>query len=193
MTKFDSRPRGSDPGNTKSMNVAMQIEVTEDAAQYLTPEMIRSAFQTSLRDGLDYTAVHKVLVEEENVIQKDKDGNDLEVLTAVPRVEPHPEWLKAYSVRDAFRMSIPDIGKGVHKVLSDEEWVKAEDKDGTEIEVLAVARIYPSAIWVLNNPNDIQEFLTKKNSTPRLNRARNSMDVPVKKAVVIWRHGWGGA
>lgn len=75
----------------------MQIEVTEDAAQYLTPELIRSAFQISICDGLDYVAVHKVLVEEEYVIQKDKDGNDIEVLTAVPRVEPHPEWLKAYS------------------------------------------------------------------------------------------------
>ncbi len=55
------------------MNFEIQIEVTEDAAQYLTPEMIRSAFQTSLRDGLDYTAVHKILVEEDYVIQKDKD------------------------------------------------------------------------------------------------------------------------
>jgi len=35
-----------------------------------------------------------------------------------------------------------DIGKGVHKVLIDEEWVKAEDKDGTEIEILAaIARV----------------------------------------------------
>ncbi len=42
-------------------------------------------------------AVHKVLIGKEYVIQKDKDGNDLEVLTAVPREEPHPEWWKAYS------------------------------------------------------------------------------------------------
>jgi hypothetical protein len=96
------------------MDVEAQIEITEDANQYLTPKLLR----------------------------------------------------------DAFRMSIPDIGKGVHKVLIDEEWIEAEDKDGKKIEVLAaVARVYPSAVWVLNNPDDIQEFLTTKNPAPRLNRA----------------------
>ncbi len=59
-------------------------------AQYLTLEMIRSAFQMSLCDSLDYTAVHKVLVEEEYVIQKDKNGNDIEVLTAVHLSRPAP-------------------------------------------------------------------------------------------------------
>lgn len=59
------------------MNFEIQIEVTEDAAQYLTPEKIRSAFQISIWDGLDYMAVHKVLVEKEYVIQKGKDGNDI--------------------------------------------------------------------------------------------------------------------
>lgn len=97
LSNFSSRPSKSGPGNTKSMNVELQIEVTEDAAQHLTPDIIRSAFRMSLCDDLDYTAVHKVLVEEEYVKQKDKNGKDIEILTAVPRVESHPEWLQKFS------------------------------------------------------------------------------------------------
>ncbi len=53
-------------------------------------------------------------------------------------------------LRDAFRMSIPDIEKEVHKILIEEEWVKAENENETKIEILAaVARIYSSAIWIL--------------------------------------------
>ena len=66
----------------------------------------------------------------------------LDSLLAVARVCPSAIWV----------LKISDIGKRVNKVL--EEWIKAENKDGTETEVLAaVARVYPSAIWVLRIPD----------------------------------------
>ena len=58
-------------GSAKSMEVEMQIEISEDAATLLTPEIIRAAFRMSLVKDVEKDKqhtktiyVHKVIVDE---------------------------------------------------------------------------------------------------------------------------------
>ena len=96
MGQSNNRPSKSSRGNSKSMDVEAQIEITEDVTQYLTPDLVRQAFRMSLLDDLPNTAVHKVLVDEEYVRTKDKDVKEIEVLRAVARVTPNVCWLAAF-------------------------------------------------------------------------------------------------